>query len=99
MRFNLQLLILLLVVTCGTFAAGYYMLKIPAFVESLYDWLGWVPPPRRTGYRQSWLVFLMFTYTAPIAIAMVMYGLSGMLRWYVRRQKKLEAELPDSPFD
>lgn len=91
--FSLRFMLLFTAVFCGISAALFYLARIPIVIEEWHTLFGKPPPPSGDPSRGTWLVFLVFTYIAPLLLASVLYGLTHLWSWYEKRSA--ESEDPD----
>lgn len=80
-------MMLMMVVFCGMSAALFYASRVPAITSELQAMSGGTlgDSAEEVG-RRSHIVFVMFTYTAPLLLAALIGSILGVWRWIERRR-------------
>ncbi|QDV22432.1 hypothetical protein [Aureliella helgolandensis] len=86
--FGTMLIMLLTVVGAGVGLLIYYALRVPAITSELNAWLGRPDAIRDTAEaRKAQVIFALFVYTAPLGLAVFVYGLHHVVNWINRLSK------------
>ncbi len=89
--FGTVMIMLLTVVGAGAALLIWYALQVPAITSELNAWAGRPNPVVDTAAgRRAQLVFLMFVYSAPLALGILVYMLHYWLQWLNRWRQSRE---------
>lgn len=92
-----MLLLLLMVVGAGVGTLIYYAIRVPALANELNAWLGRpAAVPTGSPARAAQITFILFVYTAPLGLGLLVYFLNAGINWLDRRRPR-HAET-DDPF-
>jgi sterol desaturase/sphingolipid hydroxylase (fatty acid hydroxylase superfamily) len=98
LSFTTLLIMLLTVVGAGIGLLIFYALRVPAITAELNAWLGWSSPVADTGQgRAAQVVFILFVYTAPLGLGIVVYFLHYLVSWLDHLNRARESA-EDEPF-
>ncbi|MCA9132796.1 MAG: hypothetical protein KDA45_06565 [Planctomycetales bacterium] len=91
-----MMLMLFMVVAAGLSLLIYYAIRVPAILSEVNAWLGQPNPAGDSAAgRAAQVTFLLFVYTAPLALGILVYllhfVLNGVDRWTRTREEADEA--------
>lgn len=86
-QFSFLFLLLTMAVFCGLSAGLFYASRIPAVTRDVYSLMGQTPPPSAGSSRTVQMVFVMFTYTAPLLMAAVLSSIYKIWQLIERRRR------------
>jgi hypothetical protein len=93
LAFGTLLLMLLTVVGAGIGLLVYYAMRVPAITSELNAWLGRPDPVSDSSAgRAAQVTFVLFVYTAPLALGIFVSALHSLLNWLDRRAQQRESE-------
>lgn len=76
-------MLLFILVMCGMCASLFYLARVPQVVEDWYALWGQPVPPQEDTSRRTWLIFVIFTYVAPLLLASFLHLFSAIAKWMV----------------
>lgn len=96
--FGTMMILLLMVVAAGVGLLVYYALRVPAITSEINAWLGRPDVAEDHAYgRRAQVTFALFTYTAPLALGILVSLLHFVLNWFDRLTRPHQAP-GDDPF-
>ncbi len=97
--FRTMVLLLLMVVAAGVGLLIYYALQVPAITAELNAWLGRTEAiSGSTEARRAQVIFAMFLYASPLALAILVWILHLGINWIDRRNAALKNTEEDESF-
>lgn len=96
--FGTILMLLLMVVGAGVGLLIYYAMRVPAITSELNAWLGRPNPVADNAEgRAAQVTFILFVYTAPLGLGMLVYLMHFLVNWLDQRTRRYE-EASDEAF-
>jgi hypothetical protein len=95
-QLSLRFLLLMNVIFCVIAGAVYWASRVPAISNEVSMMLGGRAESNEASGRRVQIVFVMFTYTAPLILAGTLATILSVIRFFERRMQKQVArdELP-----
>ena len=91
------MILLLTLVGAGVGLLFYYAVRVPAITTEVAAWFGQTHEVVNQGdSRRAQLTFVLFVYTAPLALGIIAHGLHYGLRLANRRLQHVDPD--DEPF-
>ncbi|WP_164100595.1 hypothetical protein [Candidatus Laterigemmans baculatus] len=85
-QMSLSFMLLMNVIFCVLAGAVYWASRVPAVASEVSVLLGGSGGGSGSGSRKMHVIFVMFTYTAPLLLAGVLSTLLGFWRYFERRR-------------
>lgn len=93
LSFSSILILLLMVVFAGMGLLVYNALNVPAITNELDAWLGRQSKSVETAdSREAQIIFVMFCYSAPLMLGILVHSLHMVINFFDRRQRELDRE-------
>ena len=93
LSFSSILILLLMVVFAGMGLLIYNALNVPAITNELDAWLGRQSKTVETAdSRKAQIIFVMFCYSAPLMLGILVHALHGIINFFDRRQQELDSQ-------
>jgi sterol desaturase/sphingolipid hydroxylase (fatty acid hydroxylase superfamily) len=98
LSFGTVLILQLMVVGAGIGLLVFYAMRVPAITSEINAWLGRPNPAVDSASgRVAQVTFVLFVYTAPLALGILVYFLHLMINWIDRRTRTLQ-QVEDEEF-
>lgn len=85
-QMSLRFMLLMNLIFCVIAGTVYWASRVPAIAEEVGMMLGGRGGDAETGSRRIHIIFVMFTYTAPLLLAGLLSTMLGIWRWVARRR-------------
>jgi sterol desaturase/sphingolipid hydroxylase (fatty acid hydroxylase superfamily) len=86
LSFGTLLILLLMVVGAGVGLLIFYAMRVPAITSEINAWLGRPNPAVDSASgRVAQVTFVLFVYTAPLGLGMLVYFMHFGINWIDRR--------------
>jgi hypothetical protein len=91
LSFSSILILLLMVVFAGLGLLVYNAMNVPAITNELDAWLGRQSKTvDKADSREAQIVFVMFCYSAPLLLGILVHGLHQVINFFDRRFRERE---------
>lgn len=97
LSFSTILILLLMVVFAGVSLLVYNAMNVPAITNEIDAWMGRQSKSVETAdSREAQITFVIFCYSAPLLLGILVHTLHSIINFFDRRQKAMEQDEDDT---